>query len=244
MIRWKAPGPYEVVFSTRQGGVSEGPYASLNLALRGGDEPDAVQENRRRLCDEVGGDPRRLSGAGDDHDLGRSRVEADRAAARDQRLGGRDVAVAARALVGRELDDGAGGLRRDLHGEVMARPLVVAEEDVCPLDDGWREGPVADRRRVGGKPPCERLARLGYAHRCPSLALTYLPLASWPSRIKPRAPPRRGAARRRSAPRVRPGTWSARRGGRDATPGAARRPSARLPSRGPPGIRRRAPRPR
>ena len=115
---------------------------------------------------------------------------------------------------------------------------VVAEEDVCPLDDGWGEGPVADRRRVGGKPPCERLARLGHAHRCPSLALTYLPLASWPSRIKPRAPPRRGAARRR------PGTWSARRGGRDATPGAARRPSARLPSRGPPGIRRRAPRPR
>ena len=32
MIRWEsAPGPYEVVFSTREGGVSERPFASLNL---------------------------------------------------------------------------------------------------------------------------------------------------------------------------------------------------------------------
>ena len=31
MIRWDVAGPYEVVFSTREGGVSEGPYASLNL---------------------------------------------------------------------------------------------------------------------------------------------------------------------------------------------------------------------
>ena len=48
LLRWTAPGPYEVAFSTREGGVSEGPFASLNLALRAGDEPDAVQENRRR----------------------------------------------------------------------------------------------------------------------------------------------------------------------------------------------------
>jgi len=54
LLRWTAPGPYEVAFSTREGGVSEGPFASLNLALRAGDEPDAVQENRRRLCAEVG----------------------------------------------------------------------------------------------------------------------------------------------------------------------------------------------
>jgi YfiH family protein len=34
----------------RQGGVSEGPYASLNLAAHVGDDPRAVQDNRRRLC--------------------------------------------------------------------------------------------------------------------------------------------------------------------------------------------------
>ena len=61
LLRWEVEGPYEVAFSTRQGGVSEGPFESLNLALRTGDEPDAVQENRRRLCAEVGADPEALS---------------------------------------------------------------------------------------------------------------------------------------------------------------------------------------
>jgi polyphenol oxidase len=38
------------VFSTRLGGVSEGPYESLNVAVRTGDEPDRVRENRHRLA--------------------------------------------------------------------------------------------------------------------------------------------------------------------------------------------------
>jgi YfiH family protein len=55
VIRWEhAPGPYEVVFSTREGGVSEGPFASLNLGRVTADEPERVDENRRRLCAEVG----------------------------------------------------------------------------------------------------------------------------------------------------------------------------------------------
>jgi YfiH family protein len=61
LIRWDAPGPYEVVFSTRRGGVSEGPFASLNLGRRLGDVPERVDENRRRLCAEVGTDPKRLA---------------------------------------------------------------------------------------------------------------------------------------------------------------------------------------
>lgn len=61
MIRWDAPGPYEVVFSTRAGGVSEGPYASLNLGRLTGDDVTCVDENRRRLCAEVGGSPDRLA---------------------------------------------------------------------------------------------------------------------------------------------------------------------------------------
>jgi YfiH family protein len=57
VIRWDdAPGPYEVVFSTREGGVSEGPFASLNLGRATADEPERVDENRRRLCAEVGAD--------------------------------------------------------------------------------------------------------------------------------------------------------------------------------------------
>jgi YfiH family protein len=59
LIRWDAPGPYRVVFSTRVGGVSEEPYASLNLGVMTGDEPANVLENRRRLCGEVEVDPGR-----------------------------------------------------------------------------------------------------------------------------------------------------------------------------------------
>lgn len=36
-------------FTTRDGGVSEGPYASLNLSWSRGDDKAAVEENRRRL---------------------------------------------------------------------------------------------------------------------------------------------------------------------------------------------------
>jgi polyphenol oxidase len=38
------------IFSTRQGGVSEGPYESLNLGILTDDEPDRVVENRGRLA--------------------------------------------------------------------------------------------------------------------------------------------------------------------------------------------------
>jgi purine-nucleoside/S-methyl-5'-thioadenosine phosphorylase / adenosine deaminase len=61
ILRWRAPGPYEVAFSTRKGGVSEGPFESLNLGRMTGDEPERVDENRRRLCVEVGADLDKLA---------------------------------------------------------------------------------------------------------------------------------------------------------------------------------------
>jgi len=42
-------GPATVAFPARTGGVSEGPYSSLNLGISTGDEPTLVAENRRRL---------------------------------------------------------------------------------------------------------------------------------------------------------------------------------------------------
>lgn len=53
---WAAPSVVKAVSTTRYGGVSEGPYASLNLAAHVGDDPHAVRENRRRLR-ELGGLP-------------------------------------------------------------------------------------------------------------------------------------------------------------------------------------------
>jgi YfiH family protein len=41
-------------FFTRRGGVSEGPYASLNCSLSGADSRERVRENRRRAADALG----------------------------------------------------------------------------------------------------------------------------------------------------------------------------------------------
>jgi len=42
------------IFSTRNGGVSEGAYRSLNLGILTDDDPECVTENRRRLARELG----------------------------------------------------------------------------------------------------------------------------------------------------------------------------------------------
>ena len=60
MIVWEAPGPYTVAFTTREGGVSTGPFASLNIGSRD-DDPARVAENRRIACAELGLDADRLA---------------------------------------------------------------------------------------------------------------------------------------------------------------------------------------
>jgi YfiH family protein len=50
-IDLELPGA-RVRFTTRAGGVSTGPYASLNLGRWTDDDPDAVAENRRRAADD------------------------------------------------------------------------------------------------------------------------------------------------------------------------------------------------
>ena len=56
--------------TAREGGVSSGPYATLNLSLSVGDDPARVLENRRRLATALGTDPgdfvfaRQVHGAG------------------------------------------------------------------------------------------------------------------------------------------------------------------------------------
>jgi YfiH family protein len=67
LFRWDAPGPYRVAFSTRVGGVSEGPFESLNLGILTGDDPASVVENRRRLCGELGTDPKHARMAWQQH---------------------------------------------------------------------------------------------------------------------------------------------------------------------------------
>ena len=52
-IAVELPGA-EVCFTTREGGVSQGAYASLNLGLWTDDDPAAVRENRRRVAAHAG----------------------------------------------------------------------------------------------------------------------------------------------------------------------------------------------
>jgi hypothetical protein len=68
-------------FSTRRGGVSRGPYGSLNLGLSVGDDPESVHENRRRFFGSLGVDPGR--------------------AVRARQVHGEGVLVVDRALAGR-----------------------------------------------------------------------------------------------------------------------------------------------
>ncbi len=51
---WPAPEGIFAATTTRAGGVSEGPWESLNLAAHAGDRREAVTENRRRLVEETG----------------------------------------------------------------------------------------------------------------------------------------------------------------------------------------------
>ncbi|AKS40790.1 peptidoglycan editing factor PgeF [Wenzhouxiangella marina] len=80
---WAAPSGVSALATTRSGGVSRGPWASFNLGLHCGDDPDAVAENRRRLGEGLPESPRWLQqvhGSGLIHlDDWRAGIEADAA---------------------------------------------------------------------------------------------------------------------------------------------------------------------
>ncbi len=65
-----------VAESTRHGGVSTGPYASLNLGKHTADAPECVEENRRRFSTAVGFRPEQLAYSAQVHGTEVLRVEA------------------------------------------------------------------------------------------------------------------------------------------------------------------------
>jgi YfiH family protein len=52
--------PFPHGFFTRRGGVSQGPFASLNCSLTSGDNPEMALQNRARAVRAIGADPARL----------------------------------------------------------------------------------------------------------------------------------------------------------------------------------------
>jgi polyphenol oxidase len=72
---WPAPPGVKAFVTSRSGGVSTGPYATLNLGTRVGDDAHAVSENRARVRAFLPADPRWL------HQVHGTRVvQADRVA--------------------------------------------------------------------------------------------------------------------------------------------------------------------
>lgn len=60
MIELALPGA-KVAFSDRRGGVSGGPFESLNLGILTDDDEQSVLENRRRLASAIGSDAERVA---------------------------------------------------------------------------------------------------------------------------------------------------------------------------------------
>jgi polyphenol oxidase len=76
---WPAPANIKALITTRAGGISMGPFASFNLGLRTGDDPQAVAANRDRLNSLLPQQPRWLRQV-----HGASVVEADALADRPE----------------------------------------------------------------------------------------------------------------------------------------------------------------
>jgi YfiH family protein len=84
VIRWEVDG-YEVVFTTRVGGVSEGAYASLNLGRKSGDAVERVDQNRRIACESIAANVEKLAL---NHQVHSGRVLRAAAASRGERADG------------------------------------------------------------------------------------------------------------------------------------------------------------
>jgi len=112
-------------FSTREGGVSEGPFASLNLARTIGDHAPHVSENARRFARELGDPP--LYEVSQVH--GREVVEVGEASIADVRL------IEADALVTRTSGRAVAVRTADCVPILLANPTTGA---VAAVHAGWR----------------------------------------------------------------------------------------------------------
>jgi YfiH family protein len=145
---WPAPVSVRALVTTRAGGVSEGPYASMNLATHVGDDAAAVAENRRRLRGRVPAEPLWLSQV---HGIAVVRAE--------------DAAEGAEA-------DAAYTRRKGRACAVLTAdclPVLLCNDAgtaVCAAHAGWRGlagGIIESAVRAMGEPPARLLAWLGPA---------------------------------------------------------------------------------
>lgn len=166
VLTWSifADQPIDVVVTTRDGGVSAGPYASLNLGLHVNDDPDGVVENRTRAAAAIGLDLDELVFCNQAHGRAVARVDAD-----DRGRGARTPESAipgADALITCSPDVGLVVMMADCVPIVLYDPVTAS---LACIHAGWR-GTVArvvtatvDRLVAGGSQPEDLLAGIGPA---------------------------------------------------------------------------------
>jgi len=145
---WPAPASVRALVTTRTGGVSAGAYAALNLAAHVGDDPAAVEENRRRLRAHLPAEPLWLS-----------------------QVHGRAVVRAEDAVEGAEADAAftrrAGAVCAVLTADCL--PVLLCNDVgtvVAAAHAGWRGlagGVIEAALRAMNEPPPRLLAWLGPA---------------------------------------------------------------------------------
>ncbi|MEJ6023484.1 peptidoglycan editing factor PgeF [Ramlibacter sp. PS4R-6] len=144
---WPVPANVRAVCTTRTGGVSQGPYDSLNLGDHVGDEPQRVARNRAIVAEAMGARPVYMEQV---HGVGVARLDAD---ARD----------GLRA-------DGCFTSHQQVACTIMVAdclPVLLAAEDgsiVGAAHAGWRgacEGVVEATVKAMGVAPASLVAWLG-----------------------------------------------------------------------------------
>ncbi|MGC0154762.1 peptidoglycan editing factor PgeF [Chromobacterium vaccinii] len=146
---WPAPATVKTLLTTRSGGVSQPPYASLNLGAHVGDAPDHVAANRARLRDELPAEPAWLNQV-------------------------HGIAVVDAAAVGADAPDADASFAR-APGAVCAvmtadcLPLLLCDDAggvVAAVHAGWRglcDGVIEAAVAAIGAPPATLMAWLGPA---------------------------------------------------------------------------------
>lgn len=182
----------QAFFTTRRGGVSAPPYATLNVGFHVGDDPQAVRRNRGRVWEAAGLDPKRAVGANQVHGRHVHRVQA--ADAGCGAFAGEDAIADTDALVTDEPDlvltayyadcvpilllDPAGRAGGVAHAGWKGTVLHTAGQAVRALQESFGAAPGVCRAVVGPSiGPCcyevdERVLtqiREAYPEACPQL---------------------------------------------------------------------------
>jgi len=145
------------LFTTRRGGVSAGPYASLNLGLWTDDDPDAAAENRARVATAAGVAPDRVLHGRQVHGTAVRRATGATGEPREEDGQATTLADAAALVVGADCLPvllASGRAVAALHCGWGGLAQGIVAEGVAALRDLGAHGPVAAAIGPGARGCC------------------------------------------------------------------------------------------